>query len=194
MRDFLSIAGIVIFAATAAGTMVMSLLIYLEKRRLPASRETNGHELAAAIADTAAEAARTAHPEKDSFDVTSRKREIYTRVATAMRLLLQPAFTPEQKSLYQNDLLAAYDVAYLWSAELVLVLIREFIEALEKQSVIERKLSEAPPYSPSHAKLAISAKEVEDSVHEIHQRCLLEMRKDAGFPDSHVTYRMISRG
>lgn len=171
LNEFFSVFGVVILAAGSAGAVLMALLVWVERAWTHRVREREFAEINMKVAETQAELTGNYKRHKEEMarlaancsDAMRRKRDIYTQLATTMRLLVQSGNAADKR--YLNEFLASCDVAYMWAAEPVIAALREFREAL-----IDR-----------------------DAVEDLYRKCLMEMRKDCGFPEP-VTSQSMVRG
>lgn len=102
-------------------------------------------------------------------DLLMRQREVYTRIATAMRVFLDNgANTPEERA----DFLSAYDEFCLWASENPVQAIAEFLDLVKCNTAMPGTVNQ-------------------EELRSAYERCMTEMRKDAGFPDTNVVYRVV---
>lgn len=111
------------------------------------------------------------HLADEQRDALTRKRDIYARLATSMRVFLasgKPASDDERR-----EFLAAFDLAALWASEDVAIALSSFLE----YSV--RNVSQPGSVTNEEFKNAYRA-------------CLNVMRKDCGFPNTKFSYPVIT--
>jgi hypothetical protein len=125
------------------------------------------------------------------FDALTRKREIYTGLATKMRILLASGITGDQIERGKQEFLAAYDAAYLWASENVVSSIRDLIKCLEEKSRITGLGQQTTNNSGDLNSIAIEHK-LNDRASQLYRDCLLEMRRDCGFPVSEAEFRLVA--
>lgn len=104
-------------------------------------------------------------------DALARKRDVYGRVATSMRVFLSGTApsTGEQKA----EFMAAFDQGFLWASEEVGETLVEFLQLSVKQS-----------QNPD----AVSNDQFKDAYRE----CLIAMRRDCGFKDTALRYPVVT--
>ena len=108
-------------------------------------------------------------------DLLIRKREVYQDLAKSMRIFLK-GNRPTQDQL--NDFKRAYDISFLWASDELLSSLGSLIDALMLETRSPRNENQ----------LAIK---------QLYEKCLMNMRKDSGFPDTKVmadTYRFFDVG
>ena len=126
-------------------------------------------------------------------DALNRKRDVYAQLVTKMRVLLRSSAGKDDD---QRSFLEAYDKSYLWALEPVNIAIRDLIVVLEKIAVVRAQL-ENPLANPialaPERKTAIQAEfqKLDTEAQTLYRRCMLEMRKDCGFPQSAAEYRLV---
>ena len=126
------------------------------------------------------------------LDALNRRRDVYARLATTMRILLRADMSNEQQGTDKRAFLAAYDEGYLWAAEPVATSVRELILTMEKKASADKALKLMPANAPEYVRAQAEVKSLDAAARELYQRCLLEMRKDCGFPDSAAEHRIVS--
>lgn len=182
------------------GKVWASRILEREKADLTKSIETIKAELTRSIEREKAEMARfhEAHRSQlqelstDRLDALNRKRDVYTQLATKMRVLLHADMTPEQQRQDTRAFLAAYDQGYIWSSEPVIVAIRDLIETLEKKAAADANAMLTPANAPVAVEVRATAQALDIRAGDLYRHCLLEMRRDSGFPDSAAEYRVVS--
>jgi hypothetical protein len=104
-------------------------------------------------------------------DALTRKRDVYGRVATFMRVFLTGGkqATDDQK----RDFLIAFDQACLWASEDVALALVEFLQ-LSVRSTSE-------PGSVTN-----------EQFKEGYRACLVAMRRDCGFPETTLKYPVVT--
>jgi prefoldin subunit 5 len=134
-------------------------------------------------------------------DALNRRRDIYSELATRMRVLLKShvgSSSPEDEKREDEKraFLAAYDRGYIWASETVIVAVRDLLETLEKKSAVDSKITTLRKSSPAGSDelqpLSAESSTLDREARNLYQRCMLEMRKDAGFPISAAEYRVVS--
>lgn len=110
---------------------------------------------------------------QNQVDFVLRKREVYERLAKSLRIfLLGGNNTDEDK----KDFLAAYDLAYLWASDPLVVALGELLDILLIHSQF--------PDTKNQVKMK-----------RLYEKALLEMRKDSGFPETSLpadSYKFIA--
>jgi hypothetical protein len=211
ISDLFSVATAVLVSIGGAGGVLMLLSSWLgkvwaerilgrEKADLTKSIETIKAELTRSIEREKAEMARLHEAHRSQLqelstqriDALNRKRDVYTPLATKMRVLLRADMTPEQQRQDKWAFLAAYDQGYIWSSEPVIAAIRDLIETVERKTAADVNASLTPPNSPVAAEVRATAQALDIRAAELYRRCLLEMRRDSGFPDSAAEYRVVT--
>ena len=104
-------------------------------------------------------------------DALIRRRDVYAELSASMRVLLggSQRATENQK----RDFLEAYDRSCLWASEEVADGIGKLLDAI--------KANTATPGAVSQATLQ-----------GLYSSCVLAMRRDCGFPQSQLRYRVVS--
>jgi len=150
-------SGAVVGLASWLGSIWSSRIAARERASIDREFEAFRHQLAA-ISD-------------ERKDAGVRRRDVYTKVATAMRVFLssQVPATPDDKKKF----LEAYDVACLWASENVALAIGRFIDLMQQNT--------ANPGSVPRDLLKAS-----------YVVCMHEMRRDTGFPDTKFSYRVVN--
>jgi len=108
---------------------------------------------------------------EDKFDALTRRRDVYSRLATSMRVFVEAVVPAGPKE--KQEFLAAYDQGCVWGSEPVVESVGLFLDALTR----------------------LSQKHTDESmkqVKEAYALCILEMRRDVGFPDSKFQFRFIT--
>lgn len=194
--------GIVILLSGWLGKVWASRIMEREKAELSKSIEENKAELTRSIERDKAELAKFQEEHRSELlelssqrqDALNRKRDIYTQLATAMRVLLKGSVKPEQQEADKRNFLDAYDRGYIWASEPVILAIRDLIETLETKAATDTQLKLTPPNAPGFEQVKEVAQTLDASAQMRYQRCMLEMRKDVGFGDSTAEYRLVSFG
>lgn len=125
------------------------------------------------------------------FDALTRKREIYSELATKMRILLASGVPRDQVEKGKQEFLAAYDVGYLWASENVVDSIRDPIKCLEEKLQIA-ELSHRMTNNTGDLNPITSEHELNDRANQLYRDCLLKMRRDCGFPASEAEFRLVT--
>ena len=70
--------------------------------------------------------------------------------------------------------------------------IHDLVENMERRATPDANMSVMPPNAAGYSQVqaAVQALDAEGQAH--YKRCLLEMRRDCGLPDSAVEYRVVS--
>ena len=129
-------------------------------------------------------------------DTLNRKRDVYAELATKMRILLRANMTPQQQEQDKWAFLGAYDKGYVWASEPVITAIGNLIENAKKKAVVDNLLKGMPaPLSPGDVpQMVAESQKLDREASTYYQRCMLEMRKDVGYPHSTVEYQVVSFG
>lgn len=113
------------------------------------------------------------------MDVLLRRREVYERLIVSMRVFLgatSPAGDNEKR-----EFLRAYDAAMLWASDSVVEAVGAFLD-INKASLAQQV--HAPAKALQH----------QISMQQAYSTCVIEMRRDAGFPNTRVEpvqYRIV---
>jgi hypothetical protein len=126
------------------------------------------------------------------LDALNRKRDVYARLATKLRIFLKANTPAAQVQNVQVAFLEAYDEGYLWASEPVVAAVRDFIDAIEKKTAADKSLLLMPPNAPIYGELSATVQALDVPARDLYQRCLLEKRRDSGFPSSAAEYRVVS--
>jgi hypothetical protein len=181
MAEVFETAAAVLAAIGGAGAIILGLSAWLGKvwaDRLMQSARAQ-HERALEVLrtdlrrDTEAELEHLRSSLQGEMDVLLRRRQVYERIAVAMRVFLaggKPATEADKR-----EFLAAYDTSMLWAPDSVVNAIGRFLDA-----------NMASGRNPQNMDLQNAQKRA-------YTECLIEMRKDSGFPSTSVeTYRVVS--
>ena len=106
----------------------------------------------------------------DRRDALTRKRDMYARLATSMRVFIggpRPVSAQEKQSF-----LEAFDHASLWASEEVAAALSRFLETSVRHSHDPRSVSN-------------------DEFKNAYRTCVVAMRRDCGFPDTTFTYPVV---
>lgn len=114
------------------------------------------------------ETARIEKESREHQDAIVRRRDLYSRLATGLRVFSSKA-TEEAK----QDFLTAYDQSCVWASESVIQKIGELLDVLARTN---------------GDKSAEAEKQRKDS----YMACIIAMRRDAGFPESDFRFRFVS--
>lgn len=112
----------------------------------------------------------TAKIEKESReyqDAILRRRDLYSRLASGLRVFSSKA-TEEAK----RDFLTAYDQCCVWASEPVIQKVGEFLDIMTRTN-------------------GDINQEAERQRQDAYMSCILEMRRDAGFPASNFRFRFV---
>ena len=213
LAETFAIAGVISASLGGGGILVLALSSWLGKVWASRILEREKIELTRSIERTKADLTRDVERDKaalaafldehrnelqqlatERLDALNRRRDVYARLATKMRILLRANMSSQQRDSEKWAFLAAYDEGYIWASETVAQAIRDLIEVMEAKAIADENLKLVPANAPSFSSASAKAHELDAHARACYQRCLLEMRKDCGFPDSHVDYRVISFG
>ncbi len=211
VSEIFSVASAVLVSLGGAGAVLLLLSSWLgrlwasrilerEKAELTKSIETTKAELTSSIEREKAVMAAFHEEHKTELqelstqrlDALSRRPDVYALLATKLRIFLKANIPAERQQSDQMAFLAAYDEGYLWASEPVAAAIRELIEVLEKETAADKSFALIPPNAPAYGELHAVTQALNTQAGELYQRCLLEMRRDSGFPTSAVEHRIVS--
>jgi len=117
------------------------------------------------------ERARVEREAREHQDALSRRRDVYSRLATGMRVFHEAVVPPTAKE--KQELMAAYDQSCVWASEPVIEKLGMFLDVMARFS------RDRSPEAMRQTKEAYAA-------------CILEMRRDVGFPNSSFQFRFVS--
>jgi hypothetical protein len=117
------------------------------------------------------EKARIERDALEHSDALTRKRDVYSRLATAMRVFHTGAVPAGAKE--KQEFTAAYDQACVWASEAVIENMGVFLDTMTR-------------YHRDSSADAMRQKK------EAYAVCILAMRRDAGFPASEFQFRFVS--
>lgn len=83
-------------------------------------------------------------------------------------------------------------MGYIWASEPVIAAISDLIRTLEEKLLADRRFKLVPPNAPAYGQAKAKADALDAKAQFLYQRCMFEMRKDAGFPNSNTEYRLVS--
>jgi hypothetical protein len=131
-----------------------------------------------AVADRAridAELARLTHSlsqeASSELDALTRRRAIYARLATSMRIFLKGGDSASLEK--RHEFLAAYDEACVWASESVALSLGEFLDANSRNA-------------------AQPSAENADVLKRAYGACIRAMREDSGFDNTAFEYRFVT--
>lgn len=115
--------------------------------------------------------------QQSKLDLLLRKRSVYESLIKSMRIFLSDSSEDkEEKEQQKREFLNNYDLSYLWASD-------EAINDLgELLGMIIENTNNPNPENQSKLK-------------ELYGKCLLEMRKDSGFSETHLkssSYKFVS--
>jgi hypothetical protein len=179
--------GILLLLSGWLGRVWASRIMEREKAELTRSIEREKAELAKFH-----EAHRNELQELSSQrqDALNRKRDVYTQLATTLRVILTAKVDQKQQEENKRAFLAAYDSGFIWASEPVIMAVRDLLDTLTKKASADEQLKQ----SPSNAALIAESRRLDGEAGALYRLCMLEMRKDSGFPNSSAEYRLISFG
>ena len=211
ISELFSVAGAALLSLGGAGVVLVGLSSWLGKVWASRILEREKAELSKSIEATKAELTRSIEHEKavmaafheehkteiqelssQRLDALNRRRDVYARLATKMRILLRADMPSEQREINKWAFLAAYDEGYIWASEPVAAAIRDLLETMEQKAAADANMRLMPPNAPGYPQVHAAAQVLDAEAQERYKRCLLEMRRDCGFPDSGVGYRVVS--
>ena len=161
------VAAAVIVSVGGGGVLVVALSSWLGK--VWANRIADA-ERARFAKDLEGYKSELQHLLEDRRDALTRKRDVYARLVTSMRVFIggRRAVSQSEKQAF----LEAFDHASLWASEEVTALLGRFLET----SV---RLTNQPG--------SVSNDEFKDA----YRACVEEMRRDCGFPDTTFKYPVV---
>jgi hypothetical protein len=168
IKEVWSVAGAVIFALGGGGVVVFAFSSWLgkvwatriakaEKARFTRDLETYKAQLGQLAADRA--------------DALTRKRDIYGRLVTSMRVFSAKPGSASPEA--QREFNAAYDQASLWASEEVAHAVGQLVDLLVRNSASSGAVSN-------------------DALKDAYRECVGAMRRDSGFPDTAYSYRVVT--
>ena len=182
------------------GRVWASRILEREKADLSRSIETTKAELTRSIESD--KAALTAFLDEhrselqqlatERFDALNRRRDVYARLATKMRILLRADMADAQRESDKWAFLAAYDEGFIWASERVTAAVRDLIDVVEAKTIADDNLRLMPQNAAALGSVSTASQDYDKKARVLYQRCLLEMRQDCGFPNSEADYRVIS--
>lgn len=107
----------------------------------------------------------------------NQKRNVYIELLNTMVIFRDKQFSEEERLMYQNNFLKAYDNSWLWASEDVLLALSQFLDY---------KISD-------YDNPATATSEAQEK--ELISNCIFAIRKDIGFSDTTLTrdhYKFIS--
>jgi len=121
------------------------------------------------------------------LDLLYRRREVYSRLIKGMRVFLMKG-KPDEKSTKEekDEFLSAYDEAYIWAPDEVIVKLEEYIQANRDYSKAKKTASNRANTMNPKEELSFQRK-----LKEAHTQCLKKIRKDCGFKNTEVEYNFI---
>lgn len=121
-----------------------------------------------------------------NLDRENRKRDIYARLASSMRVFLKSSDDITTRSKRKQEFLAALDESYLWASEPVLESVCNLLAANICQTQCNQSRdSSSSTTAPNGQHL---------SGEELYKKCLLAMRRDCGFPPSDTEIKLVTFG
>ena len=105
------------------------------------------------------------------MDALNRRRDVYSRLATALRVFVDSNKHPDEKE--KKEFLKAYDEGCLWASEAVIQALGKLIDIMQLNSKAKGMVSQS-------------------DMRAAYTECVLAMRKDSGFPDSNFEYRFVT--
>lgn len=211
ISEIFSVAGAALLSVGGAGAVLVALSSWLGKVWASRILEREKAELSKSIEVIKADLTWSIEREKAAMaafheehkaeiqelssqrlDALNRRRDVYAALATKMRVLLRADLSPEQREKDKWAFLAAYDEGYIWASESVAVAVRDLLETMERKAAADTNARVMPPNAPGYAQVNALAQALDGEAPAQYRRCLLEMRRDCGFPNSEVEYRVVS--
>jgi hypothetical protein len=161
------IAGAIIVSIGGASVLVVGLSSWLGKVWATRIADAERARLAKEVESYKSE---LQHLLEDRRDALTRKRDIYARLVTSMRVFLggpRPVSTDEKRAFLQ-----AFDHASLWASEQVAETLGRFLETSVRHS--------NHPGSVSN-----------DEFKDAYRACVESMRRDCGFPNTEFRYPVV---
>lgn len=110
----------------------------------------------------------TAHIQREAReheDALIRRRDVYSRLATGMRVFGETSTLPTVAD--KQEFMKAYDQSCVWASETVVEKVGVFLDVMIQPGVTM------------------------DEKKAAYRECILQMRRDAGFPDSSFQFRFV---
>jgi len=104
-------------------------------------------------------------------DALTRKRDVYGRVASSMRVFLSSGAPSTEDE--KREFMAAFDQGFLWASEDVGKSLVDFLQLSTRHSADPRSVSN-------------------DEFKDAYRECLIAMRRDCGFADTKLKYPVVS--
>lgn len=114
------------------------------------------------------ETARIEKESREHQDAIVRRRDLYSRLATGLRV-----FSSKASDEAKQDFLTAYDQSCVWASESVIQKVGELLDVMTRTN-------------------GDKSADAEKERKEAYATCILEMRRDAGFPASDFRFRFIN--
>ena len=164
------LAGAIILSVGGAGLLVTGLSSWLGK--VWATRIADA-ERARFAKDLEGYKSELQHLLEDRRDALTRKRDVYARLVTSMRVFLggPRVVSDDEKQAF----LAAFDHASLWASEGVVSSLGRFLDATVRHAANPKNVSN-------------------DEFKDFYRACVEEMRRDCGFPNTEFKYPVIQFG
>lgn len=177
------------------GKVWASRIMEAEKAELSKSIETLKAELTRSLEEEKAKLAKAheyyrtelqelSHQRQDALN---RKRDVYTRLAGALRVFLQTEEDKDRIEENKRAFLMAYDEAYVWAAEEVVSAVGSFIRTIEEKTAVDQEFKRT-----NQGELVRASEALNLMARKLYQSCMREMRKDSGYPKSEVEHRVVT--
>jgi hypothetical protein len=176
-----SAAAAILAAVGGAGAIILALSAWLGKVWATHLMQSDQAHHSRALEELRSDLQRSSSVELERLrsaidnerDIVLRRRQVYERIAVAMRVFLTGGDPATEKE--KREFLAAYGTSMLWAPDQVVDAIGTFLD-----------LNMRVARNPADAEGQVALKRA-------YAQCLLEMRKDSGFPETEVaTYRVVS--
>lgn len=115
------------------------------------------------------ESERASHAQE--LEILVRRRNIYANLATTLRVFLKPH--DAKASDGREKFLAAYDEASLWAPDAVMNAVGSLLDLVKRNTAA---LGSVP----------------QEDLQAAYELCIIEMRRDSGFPNTSYKYRIVS--
>lgn len=178
MGDILTSVAAILASVGGAGAIILGFSNWLGKiwadRFMQSERQRHAEALELLRSEASKEIERLRHSHQSDMDVLLRRRKVYERIATDLRIFL-PSAGGRASDQEKRRFLRAYDMSFLWASDEVALVVRDFLDA---------NIAHAEKRNPRYPVEA----------QEFYARCLAAMRRDAGFPNTAVDetdYRVV---
>jgi predicted nuclease with TOPRIM domain len=210
MKEVFSVAAAILASIGGAGAILLGLSNWLGKIWSSRVIEREKAELTKSIERVKAELQESNERVKAELqsissqrqDALNRKRDVYSDLATNLRVLLKGGNLSQEED--KRAFLRAYDKGYIWASEPLVLALRDLMETLVAKAAIDTQITSivgsqltanpnAQTVGVPEALLAETQK-LDSEAQKRYQNCMLEMRKDCGFPDTRCEQPLVTFG